>query len=135
MKKISTVLRETDVHQIRGHLVMFDDLGNMEGKCALGVLSCETGIPAMQLVEHGLRPMLRDILAAYGIPDEEQIGYPNIGYKYQDNIKPGETYAYEMTDLDFNRMHSISDQIITLNDCFGYTFKQIADFLETTYDL
>ena len=118
--KPSQVLRETKVPQIKHRLIKF--VGNeMIGKCAMGVLACESGNPDLQLTKERLGVDYEAIMYAYGI--ETITGYPTLDLDQQD------------WDFDTERLGSLIATITGMNDFGGFTFEQIAEFLEVTFDL
>jgi len=127
--KISTILKESTVHQVTGRLIKFKggDIGElvMDGKCAMGVLSCEDGNPLHKLdVEHHTSEHTDNILREYNIPDD-LLG--NLPYIHQNiDLEP---------DIDYGVGIPLHKEIIFLNDRLHLTFDQIAEFLEVTYDL
>lgn len=137
MKKISQILRETDVQQIYGHLISYGDDGEFEGKCVLGVLSCESGVPSFKLdKDHNGVALTYAILEQYdSIPKEylEEAILPSI-YIIQECHS--ETISIDMTiSLNWNTPCTLTHMIMNLNDIAKLTFSQIADFLEVTFDL
>ena len=91
----------------------------MSGKCALGVLACESGDPSLKL--NKVRQFVDDvddILHAYGVTNEE--------FPYLDNFS---------LQWDFEDEMRLSKIIVNLNDEWKFTFKEIAEFLEVTFDL
>jgi hypothetical protein len=126
--KISQILRETTTPQIYGAQIKFDDDENLKGKCAIGVLACESGVPELKLGIDKTYANYSQILGAYGLRDEDI--YPHLLYNDALNKKHGE-FGW---NFEFNNM-SISAIIIILNDSHHFTFKEIADFLEVTFDL
>ena len=124
MIKISQILRETNIQQIQNAYIRFID-GELEGKCALGVLACESGVADLKLGRDNVSVNSTDILEAYDIKDIliTQLLFGSKNY-----------------DIDINwdfgcEIHRISDVIVILNDRYDYTFEEIADFLEVTFDL
>ena len=121
--KISQILKETEIKQITGDLIRFDTwTGDLIGKCALGVLACESPDEAMHLNPNRKAVGYTDILHSYGIDILE--GYPYLN-----------TNGHSEVDFDFDGVMSLESIIIRLNDIHKFTFKQIADFLEITFDL
>lgn len=62
MKKISQILKESKIHQITGDLIEFDDFGKLLGKCAMGVLACESGKKELKLCFGNESVQLKEIL-------------------------------------------------------------------------
>jgi len=136
MKRISQILRETDITQIKGDLIRYvwvdggEDCTNghfgdeLMGKCALGVLACESGKPELKLDKKNRQVNYDAILKAYDIKDDlyPELQHPKIS---SDEI------GWNFKNQDYN----LSSIIIRLNDTFEFTFDQIADFLEVTFDL
>jgi hypothetical protein len=120
MKKMSQVLRETVVNQIHHDLIRYDDNNNVVGKCALGVLACESGDPSLKLDGNS-----------------QDVSYDNIIKAYKTNLDEGLPYLYRESgsfDFSINMTCTLSDYIYKLNDS-GLSFKEIADFLETNLGL
>ncbi len=118
MKKISQILKETNVNQIYGDLIRFNE-DELEGKCALGVLACESGKENLKLSKHTHYVLSEDILNAYEIAD---LKYPYL------NVNGN-------FEWDFESEVWLSTLIIRLNDTYHFTFKEIGEFLEVTFDL
>ena len=120
--RVAEILRCTTVHQIKGALSKWYD-GKIVGKCAMGVISCEVGLPLTQSqpntphTEEGNPAGWETILEHAGIPNE----YAYMNYPFQG---AGEYEARESR---------IGDHIVSLNDGNGYSFSAIADYLETTF--
>ena len=116
--KISQILKETTIPQITNHLIKFkDNTDEVVGKSALGVLACESDDPAVHLNREKLFASHYEILQSYGIREEK-------------------VYPYLMGDdfsWDYNA--EISLIIKTLNDSHNFTFKEIGEFLDVTFDL
>jgi len=116
--KISQILKETTIPQITNHLIKFkDDTKEMIGKCALGVLACESDDPFVHLSIERLFVSHNQILGSYGIKDEKV--YPYL----------------TRNDFSWDYNSNISLIIRTLNDSYNFTFKEIGEFLEVTFDL
>ena len=116
--KISQILKETTIPQITNHLIKFrDDTKEVIGKSALGVLACESDDPLLHLSREKLFVSHFQILESYGIKDEK-------------------VYPY-LTGNDFfwNYNSELSLIIKRLNDSYNFTFKEIGEFLEVTFDL
>ena len=127
--KISHILRETTIQQIYGSLIRYDENNyELEGKCVLGVLACESGNPEYKLdMKHNGTELTQTILDQYpNIPKDLLRNLPALGRIFEDVI----TY-----DFDFDDTQSLTYQIMTLNDSMKLSFDQIAEFLEVTYDL
>jgi len=128
--KISQILRETKIHKITGDLIRFKrdknfkDTEELEGKCALGVLACESPDKNIHLSKNKPFKPFREIIESYGLDNERLypfLGNPlNLRYKY--------TWSWE-------DHQALSDIIIQLNDGYKLNFKEIAEFLEVTFDL
>ncbi len=116
--KISQILMETETSQITNHLIKFRD-GTKEviGKSALGVLACESDDSSVHLSKERLFVSHFQILESYGIKDEK-------------------VYPY-LTGTNFNWDYNseLSNIIKTLNDLHNFTFKEIGEFLDVTFDL
>lgn len=124
VETITKSLRETDVRQIIGHLAEYDYEGELYGKCALGVISCDVGLT----LERGkLDPDYDQIMLRAKVPREFINDHilPNVLATYSGTEGPSLYISETETD-------DLSVHIFTLNDR-GFTFEQIADFLETTY--
>lgn len=120
MKKMSQVLRETTINQIQCSLIKFDSENNIIGKCALGVLACESGDTDLKLsINQTAVPYYR-IVKAYDTGLDNELPY----------------LSARSLNLQFNHKvyHGVDDYIYRLNDA-GLTFEQIADFLETNLGL
>lgn len=117
--KICKTLRETGVKQMRG--MLYDRSSGK--KCALGVLSCEY---YKDLTKKHIPPYdYLLILDACGVPKEYlECVYPSYFVKIHSN-QPYLLVNQQYLDL--------SDIITYLNDVERLTFKQIADYLETTF--
>lgn len=124
--KISQILKESHTPQVQGDLIKYDfDTGEFEGKCALGVLACESGDSFLKLSKDHQNVQYDAILNAYGIADE---AYPML-------VHP-KLYSSKETGWDFNdQTYLLSHIIIRLNDTFNFSFKEIGEFLEETFDL
>lgn len=128
LQKISTILRETTVPKITGHLIKFNDDNEFVGKCALGVLACESGNPDYALdYKHRGGTLLFGILNQYKIPKYLRYNLPTINITH--------TMGDIIIDINYDNTQSLTKQIVMLNDEVGLSFKEIADFLEETFDL
>jgi len=116
---IVKILRDTNIHQIKGSLIAFvSGEDTIEGKCAMGVVSCEVGLPlGRKSIDH---PTFNQILERAGIPNE----YITLDFPF-----PRKHWAGEVNEHDM-QLHY---QIIELNDRENYNFNEIADYLETTF--
>ena len=125
MKGLATILRHSKIHQIKGNLIRYDINGKLVGKCALGVISCKVGL---KLDKNNTDIPAMDILRASGIT-EKDIGstYPFIRQKNCYAKLPDQPAIY---DESYSTLEEI---IFHLNDGIGFSFKEIADFLETTF--
>jgi len=116
--KISRILKETAIPQITNNLIKFrDDTKEVIGKSALGVLACESDDPLLHLSREKLFVSHFQILESYGIKDEKV--YPYL---------TGNDFFW-----DYNSELSLI--IKRLNDSYNFTFKEIGEFLEVTFDL
>ena len=116
--KISQILMETTTPQITNQLIKFrDDTKEVIGKSALGVLACESDDPFVHLSTERLFVSHSQILKSYGIKDEKV--YPYL---------TGNDFFW-----DYNS--ELSRIIKTLNDSYNFTFKEIGEFLDVTFDL
>lgn len=120
MKGIATILRETDIKKIEGRLIRFDpETGEVEGKCALGVISCEAGLPlGSNYKDH---PTWEQILKKVGVSSDILNG----------TIPAVAPPSFGDSGLDY--VEFLSYYIINLNDNFKLTFNEIADWIETTF--
>jgi len=119
MKGIATMLRETDVPKIEGRLVRFDTEGEVEGKCALGVISCEAGLPLGS--DYQDHPTWEQILRKAGVSSD-----------ILDGAIPA-VAPQSFGDSGLEYVEFLSYYIINLNDNFKLTFNEIADWIETTF--
>lgn len=129
MQKISQILKDTIIPQVKGALIRYNfATDEFEGKCALGILSCESGVESLKLDRDNQDADFRVILSAYDIEDIQLplLRSPDVSHE---DIKG---YGW---DWETNIYMSISGAIIRLNDGYGFTFKEIAEFLEVTLDL
>lgn len=125
MKGLATILRGTKISQGRGSLATYKD-GVLIDKCALGVISCEVGMKVAEIITD--QTPLYDyykILEKAGISQEEQIRLPVLFQGVGDDLHFIEGDENSGTD-------QLSAWIYKLNDV-GFTFNEIADFLETTF--
>lgn len=121
MKGIATMLRETNVPKIEGRLIRFDpETGELEGKCAMGVISCEAGLTLGSNYED--HPTWEQILIKAGVSSDILNG--TIPAVAPPTIDPSGLEDY----VEF-----LSYYIINLNDNFKLSFKEIADWIETTF--
>ena len=138
LDNICEILRNTTVPQIYGDLISFKvidvlDDGEPEhefiGKCALGVISCEVG---MTLDYNHQTYDYPDILRTAGVP-EELINFDSLPYLDTSINTDGDGRRY-ITEIDFSDegCSAFAEYIYKLNDG-GLSFKEIADFLETTF--
>ena len=131
--KISQVLKETTILQIKGSLIRFSSKDELEGKCAMGVLACEDGNENHKLkVNSSSRNITHDILNEYDIPEDIRGLVPSIRSGYSDGSLPDNEKS---VNIDYDRDTTLTYEIMVLNDTFGLDFKQIAEWLEITYDL
>lgn len=131
--KISQVLKETTISQIKGSLIIFNNNKEMAGKCALGVLACEDGNEKHKLsFTSSSRNITHDILNEYDIPEDIRGLVPSIRSGYSDGSLPDNEKS---VNIDYDRDTTLTYEIMVLNDTFGLDFKQIAEWLEITYDL
>lgn len=129
LPKISQILKDTIIPQIKGALIRYNYISKeFEGKCALGILSCESGEPDLKLDIDNTGADFSDILSAYDIED---IQLPLLK---SPDMSHAEVQGYGW-DWDSDIYMSISGAIIRLNDGYGFTFSQIGEFLEVTFDL
>ena len=136
-KKISQILKESTIPQINGELIGYTDLNqDTIGKCALGVLACESGNPDLTLDENTtqLKQMriTNSILKEYDIPSE---------YLNRHNAVLPELYSYDISDDEkhinwtWENSTTLEYIIMSLNDKLELSFKEIGEFLEVTFDL
>lgn len=124
MKKMSTVLIETTIQRVSHQFIQFDkDSGDLIGKCAMGVLGCESTDKACHLDKdhHSLWNQFDIMFRSYGINPEEFNQIPHVS-SFDDKV-----YFSETMTLD--------SQIIQMSDSGRWTFKEIGEFLEVTYNL
>ncbi len=135
--KISQVLKETEIPQVTGDLIKFNFVSSgqgedweghytdeMIGKCALGVLACESNDPTIHLSFKRRSVSYDRILETYGIKDEGI--YP---------LLKSPTNNDDIPMWDWEEDSRLSYIIIKLNDRYNFTFKEIGEFLEVTFDL
>jgi len=116
--KISQILMETTTPQITNRLIKFrDGTDEVIGKSALGVLACESDDPFVHLSRERMFVSHYQILESYGIKNEKV--YPYL---------TGNGFCW-----DYNTELSLI--IKTLNDSYNFTFKEIGELLEVTFDL
>lgn len=138
-KKISQILKESTVPQINGSLIGYTTLAHdVVGKCALGVLACESGNPDLKLDMDnrgflGGFPITHRILQAYDVPPEyldiTNPILPSISFvKYNHDAPP-------MPHISWDSPTTLSYMILNLNDKGGLTLKEIGEFLEVTFNL
>jgi len=127
--KISQVLRETEVPKIKFRLISFNDDGEFEGKCAMGVLACESKVEDLKLSKDKTHVSYTDIINAYKIPKHMNGGV--LPYIW----KPSRGKIHVDFFENEKNQQWLSEQIITLNDSLGLSFKEIGEFLEVTYGL
>ncbi len=116
--KISQILMNSTTPQITNHLIKFRD-GTKEviGKSALGVLACESDDLSVHLSSEKLFASHSEILASHGIKDEK-------------------VYPYLTgNDFSWNYNSELSLIIKILNDSYNFTFKEIGEFLDVTFNL
>lgn len=124
MKKISQILKESKIPQITGDLIRFNWIsGKFEGKCALGVLACESGDPHLKLNKENNWVAYSTILKAYGI--EDLAIYPYLDINNSNYPEP----------WNFKIESNLSGIIMRLNDSYDLTLKEIGEFLEVTFNL
>jgi len=130
--KISQILKQTTIQQIQGNLIRF--IGdNIEGKCAMGVLACEDGNEKHKLSKtEQSASITHSILGEYDIPEDIRESVPTIRHEWgQDSLPQDEKDVV----IELENTYNLTYQIMALNDGLGLNFKQIAEFLEVTYDL
>ncbi len=113
---IAKILRQTDIPKITGALIGHS--GDEVGKCALGVISCEVGLPlTLELAMAENLPTYNQILKKAGVPND-----------YIDGEIPYSTYP---ESVEYNV--SLDRVIWSLNDSLRLSFKEIADYIEITF--
>ena len=134
--KPSEILRSATTPQITGDLIKFQKYETVGGethrlaqpiflgKCALGVLACDSGNSYLQLSIDKDYVSYEAILEEYDI-DTEKV-YPHMSV-FQN--------AENVWDFTSEVLMSVDGIIIRLNDTYELTFKEIAEFLEVTFDL
>ena len=129
MKKISQMLLETEVIQVTGRLARYNVSHEITGKCAMGVLACESGDSDMKLEYGKHEPLLDPILIDCKLPkDLDQVHKLVYRYLNDDDIPT-------LIDIDMNNYQSLGSQIINLNDALRLSFKEIGEYLEVTYGI
>lgn len=124
--KMSQILKDTTVPQLYGALIAFDEYTKeFKGKCALGVLACESGNPDLKLSVDNMGAPWEDIIKAYGVDPQE--GFPT--------ITCNRDYEEGLHGWDFEYGMDLSLIIIRLNDSWKLSFEEIGEFLEVTFDL
>lgn len=134
--KPSQILRETTIPQIRSRLIRFGGVDGDEimGKCAMGVLACESGNPDLKLAKMHQCIEYEAIFEAFGIAKEDQY-MPHINVNLI-NCDPEYSDDDRYSDLwDFDKTYPIHFIVTSLNDNLHFTFDEIAEFLEVTFDL
>lgn len=123
MKKLSTILRETNIPKITGQYILFHNR-KLVGKCAMGVISCEVGLT----LDYNIREYpLSKILIHANVP-----GYLIDTYLPYVSINQwGKPDHPKYTEAEGTLGHIITHY----NDTGKFTFKEIADYLEVTFDL
>lgn len=146
LQNICNILRTTDVPQSYGDLIKFKDTydeygevleSKFIGKCALGVISCEVGIP---LSSNQREVSYTKILEKAGVPQElieSNLPYIRVDFSFTDITPDDDERNIDgiefCGDGDGGYAHSgFSEYIFRLNDG-GLTFNEIADFLEVTF--
>ena len=120
MKGLATILRETTIHKIEGDLIRYQ--GDMlVGKCAMGVISCEVGLT---LDKYNQAYSAEQILLKAGLTDE-QINEEFPFIRFDDYRIEDDKYQESETSLSYI--------IFNYNDSLLLTFKEIADYIETTF--
>lgn len=95
-------------------------------KCAMGVLSCALNSEKYTLVVEKMLDdtynldFLNSILGEYGINNDDVLPY--LG-------------RFGGFDFDCESYMRLTNIIVSLNDYYNLTFKQIGEFLEVTFDL
>jgi len=84
---ICKALDEATIPQCYGHLAEFNSDGEVESKCALGVISCETGVKLNE--DNACYTQFDDILETAGVPkdkiyDEDGVGMASFIYQRND---------------------------------------------------
>ena len=129
-----SILRDTNVPQIRGNLARWerDIEPRLIGKCALGVISCEVGLP---LSYYGYEPSYDDIMSNANVPLEfyDDCILPKIEREDGDNEAEVSNIYFPIGDSKGWEWQSLYQMIWNLNDG-GLSFKEIADFLEITFE-
>ena len=129
MKKISQMLLETEVIQVTGRLASYNESHEITGKCAMGILACESGDPDMKLEYDKSEPLSGPVLIACKLP-KDLYEVPKLVYKYLDDDD-----IPTLTDIDMDNYQSLGGQIINLNDSLRLSFKEIGEYLEVTYGI
>lgn len=124
LENILKILRNPQYKQIKGRWVEFNENGEPIGKCAMGEISCQSGLKIQDSCYHSMHS---DILKIVGVP-KWLIHGGNLPILERSNGKIQKLLFYEESSCGIN----LDDYIIYTND-FGWTYNEIADFLETTF--
>ena len=120
MKGLATILRETTIPKIEGDLIRYQE-GVLEGKCARGVISCEVGLKLDEAHRHYSAD---EILIAAGLTQEQiDEDFP---------FMKGNDCSHQDGTL-YESKSSLAYIIFHYNDTLEFSFKEIADFIETTF--
>lgn len=138
VSNIVNVLRECDIPQVQTALIreFYNKDGELViGKCAMGVLSCEAGMTLSVDMNEDLindTANYQQILKLYDVPEEWwgnellpeclSIGSPHFDDRFFD----------EDEDVYFHTVQ-LHQFIFRMNDN-GFTFKDIADCIEVTFE-
>lgn len=129
VETICNSLRNTKIPQIFGDLIKFDNDDNLIGKCALGVIACDVGLP---LSIENMSYSYDKIMEYSGVPEELE-RFKNKLLPVIDYLQGCGVYHVDSLDLEDSSKNSmLSTTIYSLNDA-GLTFSEIADWLEITF--
>ncbi len=135
IQNMCNALRNPKYKQIKGTLIMYKNANPNEiiGKCALGEIACQVGMD--RTVTMGLATDEYDqILHAAGVPTwlTDRI-LPDWTSHHANELgqQSGPCHSGCCKDIPCNQV-SLSTYIYYMNDT-GWKYKEIADFLETTF--
>lgn len=112
LERLVYPLEHPQYPQIRKRLIKFNRKGDIIGKCAEGEIACQNGI--------------------HYDPERNEL----LHYNFFQMGVPRDLVEYDILppiNLNIFFVNNINEYIIALND-FGFTYKQIAEFLRTTFE-
>ncbi len=124
VKTITNILRHPEYPQIKGFLQIKNKAGEAVGKCALGEINCQ-----MNVGETSITDDMGLIMKACKVPEDlctDRV-LPSIDSGFD------EIYGMDEINKEFFLNDNIQDWIWKLNDA-GYTYEQIVEFLEATFE-